>query len=111
MKSEKKTAFERFVRSERFPCVGAKAALAQGSVEMFEADAIDRPASDLPLYRALSDFAGRLDPEAAFAQSFVAIYSGPPDLTEREFETALWDRLQGLHNIDAAAGHEWTEES
>lgn len=109
--SRKRAAFERFVKSEEFPCVGAKAALAKGTVEIFDADYIDRTAADLPLYRALAGFADRLDPDAEFVQSFVAIFSGPVNLSERDFERALWDRLQGLHNIDIAAGHEWTEES
>ncbi len=41
-------------------------------------------------------------------QTFIAVFDGPRDLSERTFEAALWDRLQSLHNIDMANGTRWS---
>ncbi|GGD10166.1 guanitoxin biosynthesis heme-dependent pre-guanitoxin N-hydroxylase GntA [Aquisalinus flavus] len=101
--------FDDFIRSDEFPCVGAKAALARGTIDFFAGEHIDEARDDLPLYKALTAFGKTLDNDAPFVQSFVAAFSGPTDLTEQDFEKALWNRLQALHNIDAATGHEWTE--
>jgi len=42
-------------------------------------------------------------------QSFVAIFTGPTELSETEFERALWNRLQSLHNLDVVEGRGWAE--
>ncbi len=34
-------------------------------------------------------------------RSFVAAFQGPRGLTELEFEHAMWERLQALHDLDA----------
>ena len=102
-------AFADFVKTDEFPCVGAKAALARGTIDYFIGNRIDQAADDLPLYHALDKFGRSLDLDAPFVQSMVAAFEGPEDLSEADFEAALWNRLQGLHNIDAATGHDWTK--
>lgn len=99
--------FESFVRSDAFPCVGAKAALAQGQIEVIEAEALDHPRDDLAVFAALRAFGASLDLSSSLVQSFAVLFEGPRTLNEAEFETALWDRLQCLHNLDAAAGNAW----
>ena len=102
--------FEERLRSDCFPCVGAKSALARGNIEYFEADRIESPASDLPLYKAICSFNEKLDVDSPVVQSFVTLFSHPSKLDEKAFEAALWNRLQCLHNIDAAAGQEWARD-
>lgn len=102
--------FEERLRSDCFPCVGAKSALARGNIDYFQADRIDTPASDLPLYKAICEFNQKLDLDSPVVQSFVALFSQPTELDEKTFEAALWNRLQSLHNIDAAAGQEWARD-
>ena len=103
-----RSMFEAFVQSEAFPCVGAKSALSFGTIDFYEGGRIDRPADDLPLYKAICAFIDTLDLETPVVQSFVAIFQQPSDMDEKAFEEALWNRLQSLHNIDAATGHEWS---
>ncbi len=103
-------AFKDFIRDQQFPCVGAKSALARDALTIFRAPAIDRAVRDLDLYKALAAFGAELDPESPIVQSFAVIFDGPDDLSEQDFELALWDRLQCLHNIDAAAHTEWNRD-
>ena len=99
--------FEASIRNVDFPCVGAKSAMALGRIEYFLGDGFERTTHDLPLYQAIRRFSEQLDPKAAAVQSFVAIFDTPRDLDETGFESCLWDKLQSLHNLDAAAGAEW----
>lgn len=101
--------FETAVRNGGFPCVGAKSALALGRIEYFVGDQFDRTTYDLPLYEAIRRFSEALDPGEAAVQSFVALFDTPRDLSEEDFETCLWNKLQSLHNLDAAYGSEWAE--
>ena len=101
------TRFEDYLRRDDFPCVGAKAALSQGAIEVIEAPDISSPVSDLDIYKALSEFGDHLDLTAPVVQSFAIVFSGPDSISEEQFETFMWNRLQSLHNIDAAAGETW----
>jgi hypothetical protein len=100
--------FKLFVRSDAFPCVGAKSALALDHLLLIEAQDIESAADDLDIYAALKAFGENLDPEEG-VQSCVILFHGPRDLDEAGFEKALWNRLQCLHNLDVASGEEWPE--
>lgn len=101
--------FERSIRRPDFPCVGAKSALALGRIEYFVGDGFDRTTYDLPLYEAIRRFTEALEPDTAAVQSFVALFDTPRDLDEADFEICLWDKLQSLHNLDAAYGSDWAD--
>jgi FPC/CPF motif-containing protein YcgG len=88
-----------------FPCVGAKSAAAQEGIEFFEAGDLRCPREDAALLARLQLFAARAPDDTLFV-SFVAIFPDTPKLSEEEFETALWQRLQALHELDAA-DHAW----
>lgn len=107
---EIRTAFEDFIRSKDFPCVGAKSALARGTLEIFVADAIDRATSDLDIHAAVAEFGASLEKDGPVVQSFAVIFREPSQLDEEAFEAALWNRLQSLHNIDVASGEPWNEQ-
>jgi uncharacterized protein len=96
-----------FIRSDRFPCVGAKSALARGELVVSVFDDITVPADDIDLREDLLRFSQGLDRRGPVVQSFVAVFQGPSKLTERDFEKALWNRLQCLHNLDAVTGAPW----
>ena len=100
-------AFHDYIRSDSFPCVGAKAALVQSQITVLEAGDIRMPTHDVEIYRAIKAFRDTLHRDKPIVQSFAVIYpdSGPMD--EKLFERAMWERLQCLHNFDAIAGEEW----
>ncbi len=102
-------AFEQFVKSESFPCIGAKSAMVRDQLVIAEFGDINSAAGDISLRRALGQFVEDLDFDSPVVQSFVAIFSGPNDLSETDFELALWNRLQSLHNLDVVEGRGWAE--
>jgi FPC/CPF motif-containing protein YcgG len=98
--------FASFVGDPTFPCLGAKAALNAGSYILRAYDELGSEHSTAPLARALTEFVqSEMYRRAEFA-TFVAIFRGPCELTEHEFERLLWLQLQQLHKIDATR-HTW----
>lgn len=92
-------AFHAFVRSQDFPCIGAKAALGRKQIEVFVADDIRSRSCDRRLAFKLRDFARRHAGRSMFV-SFVAVFRYPAILSEAKFERELWSRLGAIHEID-----------
>lgn len=101
--------FQSFIRSDRFPCVGAKAARARKTITVVESDDIERSSDDCQVHEALCRFGDELDTDAPFLQSCAVIYAGPTTLGETAFEDALWRRLQSFHEIDLREGNDWAQ--
>lgn len=106
----KAEAFRAFVGADDFPCVGAKAALNRDDLVIYEHGPITSPACDVDIWRELSAYIDALVDDKFAFQSMAVIFDGPCDLSEREFETALWRRLQCLHNLDVVTGEAWAED-
>lgn len=102
-------AFRAFVKSDSFPCIGAKSAMVRDQLVIAEFGDIDSAAGDIKLRQALEGFIEQLEFDSPVVQSFVAIFSGPDGLSETAFERALWNRLQSLHNLDVVEGRGWAE--
>ncbi|MEY2508124.1 MAG: uncharacterized protein QOH01_2453 [Verrucomicrobiota bacterium] len=95
--------FREFVLRPEFPCLGAKAAFNSNAqtVRVFGQLGSDEATNELG--SALSDFAPAARGDYA---SFIAIFEGPRETSEIEFEQLLWTQLRLLHEHDAA-GHDW----
>ena len=63
--SERSAAFLNHVEAAEFPCVGAKAALAQGTIHPVEFGSLGDRANDAPLLDALAAFGRRLEGRGA----------------------------------------------
>lgn len=103
---------DKFLSREDYPCVPAKSANNRDNIELLVGDNITQPMNDVELYSALLDFGNNLTLDTIDNISFktlINIYRQPTDLSEEEFEQALWDRLQNLHNFDAVRGQNWDE--
>lgn len=105
------SALHAFVADADFPCVGAKSALARGEISCLVLDDITRPVEDIELRAGLCKFVEQLKRDGPLVQSFAAVFAGPDDLSESNFETALWNRLQCLHNLDTVAGAPWAHDT
>jgi hypothetical protein len=94
------------VKGSDFPCLGAKAALAQGNLAIETAGPITATGDDEQIHDGLARWSRtpRSDDAQTF-RSLAVVFAGPHDLTEVEFECALWDRLNALTTLDRAAGH------
>lgn len=96
--------FRAFVQAQDFPCVGAKSALAKSRMNIMVAGPVDCAADDARIHHQLVNFARESRRDGAPFQSFVVLFDTVGELSEVEFEAALWRRLQGLSDQDAALG-------
>lgn len=95
------------VADQAFPCVGAKAALARGTLTTIACDRLDSAWDDVRIHDALLSFAHEYREDPGLYRSFAAIFQGPTGLDEAAFEAALWDRAQSLSDKDVWRGQEY----
>lgn len=101
-------SFLEFLDDSTYPCVGAKAALARGSIETHEFGALGDRDNDQPMLNGLSRFVAMIEASACdndLVHSHVAIFSGPNDMDERRFESLLWSQLWRIQKLDVLAGN------
>ena len=101
------------IKASEFPCVGSKAAVAQGALRTVECAALGTHGNDAFLLDQLCLFAAELaqaDPEASTVHSFAAVFEGPLETDEARFEAMLWSQLQRLHTLDFRRGSRWSKD-
>lgn len=109
---DRSDAFLRHVEHPDFPCVGSKAALAQGAIRTLELAPLGTRDNDAALLDGLASFARHLAAQptgSTVVHSMVAIFEGPTDTDEMRFEALLWSQLQRLHLLDVRRGHAWAD--
>ncbi len=95
------------VQDRLFPCVGAKAALAKGTLNVLACNRIDSGWDDLRIHDGLMRFAEAYREDPALYRSFAVVFNGPTELSEAEFEQSLWKRIQSLSDKDVWRGQEY----
>lgn len=101
--AEIKQAFEDFISDQAFPCVGAKSAMARGTLKVVPCWSIESGWDDVKIHRALLDWAYEYKRDPSLFRSIAFVFAGPPPADEHAFEIALWERLQSLSDKDAWA--------
>ena len=96
-----------YVSDPAFPCVGAKAALARGTLSVLACKDIDSAWDDVRIHDAISTFAESYRADPALFRSLAVTFDGPAGLSETEFERALWTRLQSISDKDAWRGYDY----
>lgn len=88
------------ISHEQFPCVGAKSALARGTLKVFSCHSLCSNWDDLRIHRELLQWAAdyRKNPEGL--RSLAVVFEGPLNLGETEFEQAMWSRIQSFADKD-----------
>lgn len=99
--------FRDFIDAPDFPCVGAKSALARGSLRIVPARDIRSAWNDLQIHDELLGWTAAYRRDPAGLRSLAIVFQGPADLAEVAFEAALWDRLQSLADKDAWRGQHY----
>lgn len=92
-----------------FPCVGAKAALARGTLQTIACNRIDSAWDDLRIHDALLAWAHAYRADPGLFRSFAVVFEGPLDLDEDAFEQHLWARIQSLSDKDVWRGQDYDE--
>jgi FPC/CPF motif-containing protein YcgG len=98
--SDVETEFDAFIRRIDFPCVGAKAALAAGSIETITARDITSSWDDLRIHEHLCAFSKKLRDDSRSFRSFAVLFEQPHALDELVFEKIMWTRLQSIQDKD-----------
>lgn len=83
-----------------FPCVGAKSALAKGSLRVLPCHSLISGWDDVRIHRELLDWVALYRKDAAGLRSLALVFEGPHDLSELAFEAAMWERLQSFADKD-----------
>ena len=101
---ELRRTFEGHIADKGFPCVGAKSALARGTLRVLPGRDVTSGWNDMHIHDALLEwaYAYRDDPQGL--RSLAVVFEGPLDLTEEEFEKHMWERIQSLADKDAWRG-------
>lgn len=84
-----------------FPCVGAKSALARGSLKVIAGRDLESAWNDVAIHRQLLQWSADYKDDPEGLRSLAVIFEGPLDLGERAFEAAMWERIQSLADKDA----------
>jgi FPC/CPF motif-containing protein YcgG len=97
------------VSSQRFSCLGAKAAFSAGQYWIGVYDEMASPSSTPSLARDLQAFSAeetqRMPDDGTF-RTFIATFMGPVCPDEPAFEKLVWSQLQALHDQDQRV-HDW----
>lgn len=105
--SELRSSLVAVVERRDFPCVGAKSALAQGSLGNETAGLITGGADDQRFHDGLEQWSEACSAAPRGFRSLAVVFSGPGALTQKAFEVALWDRLGSLIAKDGGRGNEY----
>ena len=97
------------IADERFPCVGAKSAMARGMLKTLVCHSLESAHDDLRIHSDLVEWARTYREEPSGLRSFAVMFNEPRDLSEARFETLMWKRLQALADTDCARGEAYDE--
>ena len=92
-----------------FPCVGAKAALARGTLDVLVARNLGSAWDDLRIHDRLIHFAAAYRRQPQLFRSLAIMFEGPSTLGEAEFERLLWQRVQSLSDKDVWRGQDYDD--
>src|SRR5688500_4395718 len=95
-------AYSRFLESDSFPCIAAKAALNREEVRCFEAADMSCGREDETILGFLYDFVDVCRQSESLFHSAVVVFKRQENLSEELFETWMWQRLQALSDLDAS---------
>jgi len=97
------------VAEAAFPCVGAKAALAKGTLEVLACRSLDSAWDDVRIHERLLHFAHAYRDDPKLFRSLAVVFEGPGELDETTFERHLWTRVQSLSDKDVWRGQPYDD--
>lgn len=92
------------VAAPEFPCVGAKSAMARGTLRVLACRDLTSGWDDLRIHRELIEWAWAYRRDPGGLRSLAVVFDGPGTLTEARFEEAMWQRIQSFADKDAWLG-------
>jgi len=95
------------INDHGFPCVGAKSALARGTLKVTVGHSIESAWDDVRIHSDLLEWAAAYRQDREGLRSFAVVFDRPRDLTEQLFEKAMWERIQSLSDKDQWRGQHY----
>ncbi|MGB3796909.1 MAG: guanitoxin biosynthesis heme-dependent pre-guanitoxin N-hydroxylase GntA [Alteraurantiacibacter sp.] len=92
------------MKDAQFPCVGAKSALARGTLKTVVCRDLASGWDDLPIHRELLRWSSAYDDDPDGLRSLAFIFRSSGELTEQAFEKHMWSRIQSLSDKDSWLG-------
>lgn len=92
------------IAAPAFPCVGAKSAMARGTLKVLACHSLDSSWDDLTVHQALLDWAAEYRADPGGLRSLAVSFDGPYNLDETRFEELMWQRIQSFADKDAWLG-------
>lgn len=99
--------FRAFIERPEFPCVGAKSALARGTLKIVVARDIRSAWNDVQIHDELLGWAYQYRDDPSGLRSLAVVFETAADLSEDDFERCLWERLQSLADKDVWRGQHY----
>jgi len=93
--------YRSFINEKTFPCIAAKAAVANEQVRCIVAGNMACPKDDYDILQFLYNFVDEYRTSKDFYHSAVVIFSDENIYSEEMFDALLWQRLNALHRLDA----------
>ena len=100
-------ALKSYVADPSFPCVGTKSALAKGRLEIVGCRDLTSAWDDVRIHDELLRFAKAYQQDPGLFRSLAIVFEGPDNLSEDEFEQALWQRIQSISDKDVWRGQSY----
>ena len=88
------------IADDAFPCVGAKSAMARGTLKTLVGHSLESAWDDVKIHSELLEWARAYREDPSGLRSLAVVFEGPRDLAEEAFEAAMWARLQSLADKD-----------
>jgi FPC/CPF motif-containing protein YcgG len=92
--------YSKYLDDKRFPCIGAKAAVARNHIQTIVLPSMACPSHDMAILQFIYDFVDRYRSSSDLYHSSAVIFRGPLHISENAFDALLWERLQSLERLD-----------
>lgn len=99
-----KAQFEDFIIEKNHPCVMAQTVFSLDKVDFHVYENFGSKNTALKILKDLKQYIADYDFESKEFFSFLAVFKGRKDFTEKQFEELLWSQLNLLHEVDTV---EW----
>jgi len=96
-------AFEDFILTSDHPCLMAQTAFEMDQVDLNIYNQLGTMEAAESILRGLEKYLMEYDFDTNNYYTFLAVFKNPETLTEKEFETLLWQQLQQIHELDNEA--------
>jgi FPC/CPF motif-containing protein YcgG len=88
------------IAEAEFPCVGAKSALARGTLKTLVCHSLASNWDDVRIHRELLDWAAEYRADPTGLRSLAIVFADPLYCDEADFEAMMWERIQSFADKD-----------